>query len=144
MGILISARSPASGPHRLDRNRPVRCPAQELSGPLASLLSGLPPVWGEALEETHEGLANLTLAFIFAPPRASCSPACRTADLTQPGRHVKTGRPIEPMAPSVNPKRPRDPEKVEKWLLRNCRWTLGHECTGEAIMKQSTRNRGGW
>jgi len=40
--------------------------AQELSGPLAPLMSGLPPVWGEGLEETHEVLANLTLAFIVA------------------------------------------------------------------------------
>lgn len=40
--------------------------AQELSGPLAPWLSGLPPAWGEGLEETHEVLANLTLAFIVA------------------------------------------------------------------------------
>jgi cytochrome b len=40
--------------------------AQELSGPLAPLMGGLPPAWGEALEETHEVLANLTLAFIVA------------------------------------------------------------------------------
>ena len=40
--------------------------AQELSGPLAPLLSGLPAPWGEALEETHEVLANLTLACIVA------------------------------------------------------------------------------
>jgi cytochrome b len=40
--------------------------AQELSGPLAPLMSGMPSVWGGALEETHELLANLTLAFIVA------------------------------------------------------------------------------
>jgi len=40
--------------------------AQELSGPLAPLMSGLPSFWGEALEETHEVLANLTLLFIVA------------------------------------------------------------------------------
>jgi len=39
--------------------------AQELSGPLAPMLSGLPPVWGQVLEETHEVLANMTLAFVF-------------------------------------------------------------------------------
>ena len=38
--------------------------AQELSGPLAPLMSGLPAYWGEGLEETHEVLANLTLVFI--------------------------------------------------------------------------------
>lgn len=40
--------------------------AQELSGPLAPLMGGLSGVWGEALEEAHEILANLTLIFIVA------------------------------------------------------------------------------
>jgi cytochrome b len=39
---------------------------QELSGPLAPLMGGLPADWGEGLEETHEVLANLTLVFIVA------------------------------------------------------------------------------
>jgi hypothetical protein len=29
----------------------------------------------------------------------------------------------------VNPQRLTDPAKIEKWLTRNCRWTLGRECT---------------
>ena len=33
------------------------------------------------------------------------------------------------MAVSVNPKRLSDPAKVEKWFGRNCRWTLGRDCT---------------
>jgi hypothetical protein len=60
-------------------------------------------------------------------PARSCA-SCHTADLTQPGRHATTGKPIKPLAPSVNPQRLTDPKKVEKWLLRNCRWTLGREC----------------
>lgn len=58
----------------------------------------------------------------------SCT-TCHGRDLKQPGRQVNTGKPIEPMAPSVNPQRLTDPEKVEKWFARNCRWTLGRECT---------------
>jgi len=58
----------------------------------------------------------------------SCS-SCHGTDITQAGRHVNTGKPIEPMALSVNPARLSDPKKVEKWFLRNCRWTLGRECT---------------
>jgi hypothetical protein len=61
-------------------------------------------------------------------PARSCA-SCHTDDLTRPGKHAKTGKPIEPMAPSVNPERLTDPAKVEKWLGRNCRWTLGRECT---------------
>jgi len=35
------------------------------------------------------------------------------------------------LAPSVDPQRLTDQAKVEKWLLRNCRWTLGRECTSD-------------
>ncbi|MGD2020698.1 MAG: DUF1924 domain-containing protein [Thiohalocapsa sp.] len=61
-------------------------------------------------------------------PARSCA-TCHTPDLTQPGQHVRTGKPIEPLAPSVKPERLTDQAKVEKWLRRNCRWTLGRECT---------------
>jgi hypothetical protein len=60
-------------------------------------------------------------------PRACTS--CHGANLTKPGRHVETGKHIEPMAVSVNPTRLDDPKKVEKWFRRNCRWTIGRECT---------------
>lgn len=45
------------------------------------------------------------------------------------GKHVKTGKTIEPMAPSVNPGRYQSGKKIEKWLLRNCKWTYGRECS---------------
>jgi len=61
-------------------------------------------------------------------PARSCA-SCHTADLTQAGQHAKTGKVIEPLAPSVNPERLTDPQKVDKWLFRNCRWTLGRACT---------------
>ncbi|MEW8014505.1 MAG: DUF1924 domain-containing protein [Candidatus Sedimenticola endophacoides] len=54
---------------------------------------------------------------------------CHGTDLTRAGRHRKTGKPIQPMSPAVNPKRLSDPKKIEKWFLRNCKWTLGRECT---------------
>ncbi len=61
-------------------------------------------------------------------PARSCA-SCHGRDLTQAGRHVKTGKAIDPMAPSVNPRRLQDANKVEKWLLRNCRWTFGRACS---------------
>ncbi|RKT44015.1 uncharacterized protein DUF1924 [Thiocapsa rosea] len=63
-------------------------------------------------------------------PARSCV-TCHNRDLTKPGRHAVTNKTIEPLAPSVNPQRLTDQAKVEKWLLRNCRWTLGRECTPE-------------
>lgn len=57
-----------------------------------------------------------------------CS-TCHTEDLRKRGKHATTGKSIDPLAPSVNPERLTDPEKIEKWLGRNCKWTLGRECT---------------
>jgi len=56
---------------------------------------------------------------------------CHTTDLTRPGKHVRTGKVIEPMAPSVNPKRFTTVKKIKKWFVRNCKWTLGRECTAQ-------------
>ena len=44
------------------------------------------------------------------------------------GKHIKTGKTIEPMALSVNAERYQDHKKVEKWFLRNCKWTFGRAC----------------
>ncbi len=55
--------------------------------------------------------------------------SCHTSDPRQGGKHAKTGKPIAPMAPSVNPERLTDNRKIAKWFKRNCKWTLGRECT---------------
>jgi hypothetical protein len=57
--------------------------------------------------------------------------ACHGPDLTQTGRHQRTKKPIEPMAPSANSKRYQDLKEVEKWFTRNCKWTWGRECTAQ-------------
>ena len=60
--------------------------------------------------------------------RRSCT-SCHTNEPRQPGRHNVTGRGIEPLAPSVNPRRLTERREIEKWFKRNCKWTLGRECT---------------
>lgn len=58
----------------------------------------------------------------------SCT-ACHGSDLTRPGKHLRTGKAIPPMARSVRPEALSDEKNVRKWLNRNCKWTLGRECT---------------
>jgi hypothetical protein len=58
----------------------------------------------------------------------SCT-SCHTDSPRNPGRHERTGKPIKPMAPSTNPERLTDSRQIKKWLLRNCKSTLGRECT---------------
>jgi hypothetical protein len=55
--------------------------------------------------------------------------SCHGADPRSVGENVKTGKPIEPMAVSANPKRYTDQADVEKWFRRNCKQVLGRECT---------------
>lgn len=56
---------------------------------------------------------------------------CHGEDLTKTSKHVKTGKPIDPMAPSVNKERFTDLKKINKWLKRNCKWTIGRVCTNQ-------------
>jgi len=61
----------------------------------------------------------------------SCT-SCHSANLKQTGSHIRTGKLIEPMAASTaGADRFKDPAKIEKWFLRNCKWTLGRECTAQ-------------
>ena len=62
--------------------------------------------------------------------KRSCT-SCHTTDPRKPGRHAKTGKAIEPMAPSANAKSLTERRQVEKWFKRNCKWTLGRECTAQ-------------
>ncbi len=60
----------------------------------------------------------------------SCT-SCHTQNLRKPGRHVKTRKRIEPLSPAIHPGRLSDVGKIRKWFRRNCKWTLGRECTAQ-------------
>jgi len=59
--------------------------------------------------------------------KRSCT-SCHGDTPADIGKHIKTGKIIQPMALSVNGERFQDGKKVEKWFLRNCKWTFGREC----------------
>jgi hypothetical protein len=58
----------------------------------------------------------------------SCT-SCHGDNPGNAGKHAKTGKVIQPMALSVNNERYQDAKKIEKWFLRNCKWTFGRECS---------------
>ena len=72
--------------------------------------------------ETHNH--NRTLV------QRSCS-SCHTSNLSDSGKHVKTNKVIKPMSPMINPKRLTTTKKIEKWFMRNCKWTFGRECSAQ-------------
>ena len=55
--------------------------------------------------------------------------SCHTDDVTAAGKHVITGKAIEPIAPGAGSVRFTDAAKTEKWFRRNCKEVVGRECT---------------
>lgn len=60
----------------------------------------------------------------------SCQ-TCHNSNLKQSGQHIRTKKVIKPMAPSVNSESLSKVKKIKKWLKRNCKWTIGRECSAE-------------
>lgn len=62
--------------------------------------------------------------------KMSCT-TCHGDDLSKQGKHNKTGKVIQPMAPSANAERLTDVKKIEKWFKRNCNDAWERECTAQ-------------
>ena len=60
----------------------------------------------------------------------SCA-SCHGSAPTGPGKHLSTGKVLEPLAPAANPKSLTDSAKVAKWFKRNCNDVLGRECSAQ-------------
>ncbi|MFA7355006.1 MAG: DUF1924 domain-containing protein, partial [Sulfurimonadaceae bacterium] len=54
---------------------------------------------------------------------------CHTQDLSKNGLNENTNKVIEPLSPSVNPKRFSDVKEVKKWLRRNFQDAYNREGT---------------
>jgi len=99
--------------------------------PVASLLAEYQgEAGGQFSAAAGKQLWNQNFKADQAPIERSCA-SCHTADPSGTGKHVKTGKPIAPLAPSVNNKRLSDIGEIRKWLRRNCNWTLGRECSAQ-------------
>ena len=84
-------------------------------------VSGLSAARGETLYRTEHPGRNGQMV--------NCA-SCHTANPKQAGR-TRVNKPIEPMAPVVNPQRFTDAAKVEKWFRRNCTDVLQRECSAQ-------------
>jgi len=58
----------------------------------------------------------------------SCA-SCHTDNPAAQGKHAKTGKVIQPLAPAANVERFTDAGKVAKWFKRNCNDVLDRVCT---------------
>ncbi len=57
--------------------------------------------------------------------------SCHTDNPANTGKHMVTGKPIRPLAPSVNAKRFTDIDKVEENFSKHCNDIIARECTAE-------------
>ena len=85
---------------------------------------------GDFAAERGAQLWNRSFHHERQPAARQCT-SCHAGDPRQPGRHARTGKTIAPLAPSRDPRRLSDRARVRKWLKRNCKWTLGRECTAQ-------------
>jgi len=82
----------------------------------SSAFTGFSPARGETFfKSTHGG-------------DWSCA-SCHTQDPRTVGKHVVTGKAINPLAPAADPARFTDAVKAEKWFRRNCNDVVGRACT---------------
>ena len=60
----------------------------------------------------------------------SCA-SCHTENPAASGKHAKTAKVIQPLAPAANAERFTNPGKVAKWFKRNCNDVLDRVCTAQ-------------
>lgn len=94
----------------------------------ATQVAGYLAAAGAATADPAAGQALFMATHTGGKPDTPTCTTCHGADLTKAGQ-TRAGKPIDPMAPSVQPDRYTDPAKVEKWFGRNCNSVLGRDCT---------------
>lgn len=80
------------------------------------------------IKGTFSAAAGEKLYKTVGPNQLSCA-SCHTDSPKAAGKHAKTNKAIDPLAPSANPKRFTELAQVEKWFKRNCNDALGRACT---------------
>ena len=61
--------------------------------------------------------------------KAIACASCHTANPADVGKHIATGKKIQPLSPMVNAKRFDDIEKVEKQFSKHCHEVVGSDCS---------------
>lgn len=88
------------------------------------------PAESELEESAARGERLWGQEFSTSGQQRSCA-SCHKENPGAQGQHIRTHKLIAPMSPSVNPQRLTDPKKIEKWFMRNCKWTIGRECDAQ-------------
>lgn len=112
----------------------LACLAATLTLPLAAAANPILDGYRTTAKQENAAFKDFSAAAgqklytTVGPNQLSCS-SCHTDSPKATGKHAKTNKVIEPLAPSANPKRFSDAAQVEKWFKRNCNDALARACT---------------
>jgi cytochrome c peroxidase len=101
--------------------------AQKLADKYAAIAKTINP---SAKPSAEAGRAFFTRKILVSGKEISCS-SCHTDNPAKQGKHIKDGKPIKPLTPTVNPKRFSDLDKVEVNFEKHCLEVLGKDCTAQ-------------
>ena len=99
-----------------------------LALPLAAAANPILDGYQAETKGTFSAAAGEKLYKTVGPNQLSCA-SCHTDSPKATGKHAKTNKAIDPLAPSANPKRFTELAQVEKWFKRNCNDALARACT---------------
>jgi len=99
-----------------------------LSTPMLASANPILDGYKAEIKGSFAAAAGEKLYKTVGPNQLSCA-SCHTDSPKNAGKHAKTNKAIDPLAPSANPKRFTDAAQVEKWFKRNCNDALGRACT---------------
>ncbi len=110
------------------------CQAATLALPLAAAANPILDAYKTQAKQENPAFKDFTAAAgqklygSVGPNQLSCA-SCHTDSPKAAGKHAKTNKAIDPLAPSANAKRFTDAAQMEKWFKRNCNDALGRACT---------------
>lgn len=102
--------------------------AQKLADKYAVIAKNINPASTGLSSDDGKAFFNRELTIKGKP--VACA-SCHTANPADNGKHVVTGKPIRPLAPTVNEKRFASIDKVEKNFTKHCNDIIGRDCTAQ-------------
>lgn len=78
--------------------------------------------------DAEAGKAFFSRELLLKGKPVACA-SCHTANPAAKGKHMVTGKEILPLAPSANPKRFTELDKVEKNFEKHCQEVIARDCT---------------
>jgi hypothetical protein len=102
--------------------------AQKLADKYAAIAKHIDPAYKGLSAE--DGKAFFNREFTIKGKQVACA-SCHTTNPANAGKNIVTNKPIKPLAPSANPERFSNLDKVETNFEKHCLDILGKDCTAQ-------------